>query len=323
MKQKRFSIAIVLACSLFAGCSDGDGLEEGSFINSYILSVKPADININADGSQQSMSITANCDWHLSGAAEWLTASTLQGNNSTTVSLSASPNTSANSRSCTLSLEGGNLKRDITVTQSGADAKLSVSRTSLSFDYKTGTQTFDIISNSPWTVSSEAEWCTVSPLSGSNNGSITVNVTQNSTEQTRTANIIVSGAGQTSTVIVAQNGGTRPVVTNLKMVSTTSSEASFSFSVTSAEPLTQCGLCYSESNTTPTLDDGHVVIDVSTGNKTATIKGLNKKTTYHVCAFAVSAIGTTYSDPVTIVTKSASPAEDDNGMPAYSRETEL
>ena len=318
MKQKRLFFAFVLVCAFLVGCG-GDSIEEGAFINSYILNASPSNINIGADGSQQSVSITANCDWHLSGVAEWLTASTLQGSTSTSVLLSASPNTSANNRSCTLTLEGGNLKRSITVTQSGADAVLTVSRTSLTFDYKAGTQTFDITSNSPWTVSSEADWCVVSPESGLNNGSVTVKVAQNSADQTRTANIIVKGAGQTSTITVAQNGGTKPAVSDLKVVSTMSGEASFSFSITSVEPVIQCGICYSLSNTAPTLNDSHVDTDASTGSKTVTIKGLNKKTTYYICAFAVSAIGTSYSDPVTIVTKSASPEEGDNGVPGYSR----
>ena len=49
------------------------------------------------------------------------------------------------------------------------------------------------------------------------------------------------------------------------------------------------------------------------------LSDLEEKTTYYVRAFAVSVIGTSYSDPVTIVTKSASPSEDDNGIPGYSR----
>ena len=323
MRKIIASIVFLLAGITIVSCGGGGGGGSddggGTIAGSTILNASPSNINIDASGSQQSLSITANCDWSITGAAEWLTVSSLHGNNNATITLSATQNTSADSRSCTLTLQGGNLRRTVTVTQSGAGASLAVSPTSLSFDYKEGTKTFDVSSNSSWTVSSDQYWCTVSPQSGSNNGSVTVKATQNNSENTRTATITVSGGGKTATITITQNGGAKPEVSDLRDTEIKSTEATFTFSIKSAEPVTQCGLCYSKTSNTPTVNDSHIEIDASTGSKTGKLTGLEKKTVYYVRAYAVSAIGTTYSDPVTITTKSASPEEEDNGTPNYSK----
>ncbi len=320
MKKLFISLVVTLTCVVLYSCGGGggEGGGGGSHAGSTILSASPSSINMIAEGSQQMLTITANCDWSITGSESWLTISSTSGNSNATITLSATANMTSNSRSCTLTLQGGNLKRSITVTQSGSESKLTVSPTSLSFDYKEGTKTFDVQSNSSWTVSSDQSWCTVSPGTGSNNESVTVKVDQNNAETSRTATITVSGGGKTTGVTITQNGGAKPVVSGLTTTSVSSTEASFSFSITSAETITQCGLCYSKSNDTPTVSDTHVDITASTGNKTATLTGLEKKTTYYVRAYAVSAIGTAYSDPVIITTKSASPGEDDNNPPAYS-----
>lgn len=323
MKKIIASIVFILSCVTIVSCGGGGGGGSddggGTIAGSTILNASPSNINIDAGGAAQSLSITANCDWSITGAAEWLTVSSLHGNNNATITLSATQNNSADSRSCTLTLQGGNLRRTVTVTQSGAGASLSVSPTSLSFDYKEGTKTFDVKSNSSWTVSSDQDWCTVSPQSGSNNGSVTVKATQNNSENTRTATITVSGGGKTQTITVTQNGGAKPEVSNLKDTEIKSTEATFTFSIKSAEPITQCGLCYSKTNNSPTVSDSHIDIEASTGSKTGKLTGLEKKTVYYVRAYAVSAIGTAYSDPVTITTKSASPEEGDNGTPNYAK----
>ncbi len=316
------SLVILLSCVTLVSCGGGDGGSDvggGTVAGSTILNASPSSVNIDAGGSQQTLTITANCDWTITGAAEWLTVSTLHGNNNATIALSATQNTSADNRSCTLTLQGGNLVRTVNVTQSGADASLSATPTSISFDYKEDTKPFDIKSNLSWNASADKDWCTVTPQSGSGNGSVTVKVAQNNSEDTRTATIKVSGGGKTAEITVTQNGGSKPVVSDLRSTDIKSSEATFTFSIKSAEPVTQCGLCYSTTSNTPSVSDSHVEADASTGSKTATITGLDKKTSYYVRAYATSAIGTAYSDPVTVTTKSASPGEDDNGTPNYSK----
>lgn len=67
-----------------------------------------------------------------------------------------------------------------------------------------GSTTFDVSSNTNWTCSSDASWCTVTP-SGNGNGTIITGYSQNSGNVSRKANLLVSAGGTLSqTVTVSQ-----------------------------------------------------------------------------------------------------------------------
>lgn len=68
-------------------------------------------------------------------------------------------------------------------------------------------KTFDITSNTNWRVSSDADWVKVSPSSGSNDGTVTVTVTDNPDLKQRTATITVKGTDvESCTISVTQEG---------------------------------------------------------------------------------------------------------------------
>src|SRR5215470_15484548 len=68
--------------------------------------------------------------------------------------------------------------------------------------------TFNITSNTSWTVTDNQSWLTVSPTSGSNNGTVTVMAQENTSASARTATVTVSATGVPSqTVTVTQSGG--------------------------------------------------------------------------------------------------------------------
>lgn len=85
---------------------------------------------------------------------------------------------------------------------------LTVSPTNLSFSCLSGEEKVTVTANSSWTVSSDQSWCTVSPASGSNNGTLTVKVGANTQASDRKATVTVtSGTGTTAvtkTIAVTQ-----------------------------------------------------------------------------------------------------------------------
>jgi len=82
---------------------------------------------------------------------------------------------------------------------------LSVSLTSLSFTALGEQKEFTIASNIDWTVGSDTDWVTVSPDSGSKDGTVTVTAIANPTTAQRTATITVSGADvETQSISVVQ-----------------------------------------------------------------------------------------------------------------------
>ena len=71
------------------------------------------------------------------------------------------------------------------------------------FDNWSGEETINIKANVDWTAKSDESWLTISPRSGSNNGSITASATENGGNERR-AIITITGDGITKTVQVTQ-----------------------------------------------------------------------------------------------------------------------
>jgi glycosidase len=86
----------------------------------------------------------------------------------------------------------------------GSSPTLSVSPTSLSVGSGAGNSTISVTSNTNWSVTDNQTWITVSPTSGSNNGSFSVSVTAN-TGTARTGTVTVTAGSLTQTINVSQS----------------------------------------------------------------------------------------------------------------------
>ncbi|MEO1652712.1 MAG: BACON domain-containing carbohydrate-binding protein, partial [Bacteroidota bacterium] len=93
---------------------------------------------------------------------------------------------------------------EINVTD--APAELSVSPSAVSVGSGAGARIISVSSNRDWTVSESIPWVSVSPSSGSNNGSFQVNWQGNPSTSSRTATIRVSGGGITRNISLIQAG---------------------------------------------------------------------------------------------------------------------
>lgn len=201
-----FLLSFILSFS-FVNCGGGGGGgdDDGPVINKNSLAVSTSSVTFDAAASQQTVNVTANCDWKVSCSASWLTINPMSGNANATLTLSAQENT-VTAREATITVTGGGFTRTISVTQRGAEEKLSVSPQTLEFDSNAEEKTFAITSNSTWTISSDQSWCTVNKSSGNGNENITVKVTQNDMDTKRTANVKIACGSLTQTVAVSQNG---------------------------------------------------------------------------------------------------------------------
>lgn len=94
---------------------------------------------------------------------------------------------------------------DLTFTTSAAPT-LSVTPSNQNVTNPAGSTSFSVTTTAAWTASSDQSWCSVTP-SGTGNGTITANYTQNNTLSQRVANITVTVTGLTPvTVTVRQDG---------------------------------------------------------------------------------------------------------------------
>lgn len=91
-----------------------------------------------------------------------------------------------------------------------SESFLSVSPANINVSATGGSSTVSVTSNTNWNASSSASWLTLSPGSGTNNGTLTANYQANSSTQSRTAIITVSGAGVSSQTVNVTQAGTSP-----------------------------------------------------------------------------------------------------------------
>ena len=118
--------------------------------------------------------------------------------------------------------------------------------------------------------------------------------------------------------MIEQEAGQVPDISDFAAVSTENilKTISFKFGFTSQFAVTEYGVCYSTTNSQPTISDDHTAIEStekSAKDVTVTVNDLQPRTTYHARAYAKNAVGTAYSSNViTFTTLGESPAVDDN-----------
>ncbi|MCL2651326.1 MAG: InlB B-repeat-containing protein [Candidatus Azobacteroides sp.] len=93
---------------------------------------------------------------------------------------------------------------------------LTVSLTNYNFVASGGASSaITVTSNQSWMVSSNASWLTVSPTSGSNNGSFTMTAQPNTSTSSRSAIVTVTGGGKQQQISITQNGVTPSLTVSL------------------------------------------------------------------------------------------------------------
>ena len=217
MKKQIFLSALIGMCAMlfFENCGD-DSPEEIPVVKAI-----PMSITLDADGSEQVVSINSNTTWSVMRDDSWLQCSPADGSGNLSVKVSASVNNGDERRSkLTFTDKTGKATASVIVTKKGAPEKiLTVNPESLSFSSAANNNTFSIMSNVSWSVESSASWCTVSPSSGSNNSAIAVKVETNSAVSSRTATITVKGDGIIKTVSVNQEAAEAQLSLSIDVVS--------------------------------------------------------------------------------------------------------
>ena len=214
--------AVIIALTALLSCSPEKAKEETSpeirfnISGSGIVS-QTGDGNVlvefPAAGGSASVSFSSTAEWstETSGSVSWCTFSPSSGSSgSSKITVSAEKNSSYEGRRTSFTIKSGTVRKTVTITQEASEApndELEVSKDIFSFGSDGGEDTFEVTSNTSWTVSSTSDWCIVTPKSGKNNGKVSIKVSQQKETSERKATVTVkTSSGMIRDIDVLQNG---------------------------------------------------------------------------------------------------------------------
>ncbi|WP_293666670.1 BACON domain-containing carbohydrate-binding protein [uncultured Parabacteroides sp.] len=230
---------------------------------SATLAVSTNTFAVNANRNTYNFTVTSNMNWTISCDQSWCVPSIAAGSNNQTVFFDVSENTSTQERSATITVKARNLIQKITVTQSGTNQALAVSKDSFIFGPEAGHGEFSITSNTNWAITSDQSWCNFATTSGSNNQTISFTITANTSTQGRTAIVNIKTSSSLIQITVTQEGQTE-IAPNLSVspesLSVTAGDQTSSFSISCN---TNWTISSNQTWCTPSVTSG-------SGNKTIT-----------------------------------------------------
>ena len=172
------------------------------------LTLSTSAASVSSTAGNATVGVTANVSWTAVSNATWCTVTPASGTNNGTLNVGYSVNNSTTARSATVTVSNGTISRTYILTQSGSAPNLTLSAASGSVASTAGNTTVGVTANVSWTAVSNATWCTVSPASGTNDGSLNVGYPVNNSTIARSATITVSNGTISRTYILTQSGNT-------------------------------------------------------------------------------------------------------------------
>jgi len=162
-----------------------------------ILSVSASELTVAAsENSEAVFDIVSNTYWQVSGSGYWLHADPKSGMNNKTITLTADVNHTDAPRAATITVTAEGLAPQLVTVTQEANLLLAVSKKRLNIGAETSsTNTFDIESNTDWTISRTEEWLSPNILEGTGNASVILTAEENPENTTRNAIVVVSAEG--------------------------------------------------------------------------------------------------------------------------------
>ena len=198
--------------TITVACNEGSASATFTMTQSGVncaVSVSPTSQTVGADAGSTSVSVTANGAWTAASSSSWatLSASSGAGNGSLSVSYTANSSTSQRTATITVACDVGGAEATFGVVQAGMSCEISLSPASRAVESPSGSNTFSVASPGPWSAASNSGWATVSPSSGSGNGTVTVNYTENTGATSRSVTLTVTRtdcSGGTASAVLTQ-----------------------------------------------------------------------------------------------------------------------
>lgn len=168
-----------------------------------------------ATGGTQNLSVLSNTNWIVSSVPSWITVSPTQGEGDGSVQVTASDNPNTDSRSGVIHLIQTGMSIDVAINVYQAGKTFDVNTTVLNFDDKSSTQTINVQTDGTWTASASDSWITISPTTASGNSTLSVSVSENTSDNERSGQVAVVMADKSATINIIQKGKYFTISNNL------------------------------------------------------------------------------------------------------------
>ena len=199
MKKKLFPLIALLSVFILWGCPGNNPVEEDPVLTPNTTSFK-----VKAEGGDITISFSTNLDYTVKTDATWLTVSTkTKAVETKSVTVTAAPNTSIDSRRANVTIDGGKVNATIVVIQDGVVPTIEIAATSFPVSADGGTISVRVDSNVEYEVTVNDSWV---EYKGGTDGTEMFEVSANSSESDRTATVTFSYGGISKNITITQNG---------------------------------------------------------------------------------------------------------------------
>ena len=178
--------------ALAAGCSSESAVTTGPTQLKCQVTLATPSSSFGPDGGTGLVTVatTPECPWEVSSGADWLSElSPTSGQGNGTVEFHAARNPQAAVREGEVVVNESRLR----VTQQGAACRFELRSGSFAIDAGGGSREMAVAAPSgcSWTVATDANWITITPATGSGDGSVSVTVAPNRGDERRQGTIAV------------------------------------------------------------------------------------------------------------------------------------
>lgn len=177
-------------------------VQKGTYLTTDLTS-----LSFNPQSESKSVCISSNAEWIVSSSESWINLSDKNGDGDGVITVSVEDNSSNTQRSGIVSINSidGSISKNINVVQSGVS--ISTNLTQIHFPYNGGKQNLNLDVNTAWTISYSDSWLSFSSKSGDSTvKNISVNASENSEENDRSAYFNINASGYNKKIKVLQDG---------------------------------------------------------------------------------------------------------------------
>ena len=243
--------------------SDENKIEIPVTQDGIFISVDYDNMPVSNKGANFDVTVKSNSIWQFVGNSvpSWIELDTLPTTGDKTVTLKIAANPGINDRLATIYVTPTGVSNQIPINVRQRGITLESDSTALHFSDKSGMTYMNVISDVSWTIETSATWITISRSSGTGNAQISVSVTENTSDSTRTGYITVVHESRQAIIPVYQTGKYLNVSSSLLNFASNGGETVVSIKSNNSWTAT-CGDTWVNLSATSGTDDCNITITV-------------------------------------------------------------